>query len=555
MKKKILTAVLATTLSISMFTNSYALKDTNKHWAKQDIDYLIENKIMTGYNDDTFRPNNKITRAEFLKLVNNVFDNNKKANINFKDVKEKDWYYDDISKAVGAGYITGYNDNTAKPNSPITREEASKIAVIALGLDKNNSNKNLEFKDNNKIGKWAENYIKIMLEEEYIGGYPEDNTFRPSRNLSRAEAAKILSQIRQDVEEEKQIAIEKEKEAEREKEREKEKEKEKEKEQAAKSVYSVQVSSFSSEKDAMELGTSLLDKGFKDTYIAKDNYGLYYVIANDFKTEEEANKLKESLKKGGFESIVYQKDFKVYEILKPKKTEVSLNQKDRLVNQINSIEDPSNISTLSESLLVKTELARGYYKNLSEKDKNAIPKNLMDKLVKVENKIESLKTPIEFKTKTTAEQAKEWAKSKGADQIFIDVADLYWQIGEETGISPEIMYAQAAKETNYGKYTGSVKPEMNNWAGIKIKDPTGDATYDHETFDTPEDGVRAHFNHMGIYVGVEPTGTPHDRWYITSKVSWAGTVKKVEDLGGKWAPSRDYGISIMRDYVTPMYKY
>src|SRR5690606_23753435 len=128
-----------------------------------------------------------------------------------------------------------------------------------------------------------------------------------------------------------------------------------------------------------------------------------------------------------------------------------------------------------------------------------------------------------------------------------------WEYGELTGINPEILYAQAAKETNYGRYTGAVLPEMNNWAGIKVREPMGDRTEDHESFETPEDGVRAHFNHMGVYCGVEPIGEPHPRWYVVMTASWRGTVKYVEDLGGRWAPSPDYGISIVRDYLKYLY--
>ena len=152
----------------------------------------------------------------------------------------------------------------------------------------------------------------------------------------------------------------------------------------------------------------------------------------------------------------------------------------------------------------------------------------------------------------TLEQAKIWAEKKGAHQRFIDIADYYWQYGQLTGIRPEIMYAQAAKETAYGKYTGQVKPEQNNWAGIKTKYATGDAPEDHETFATPEDGVRGHFNHMSAYLGLAPVGEPHERYYSVKSLKWAGTVKNLEELGGKWCPDLYYGYSILHDYIEPM---
>ncbi len=156
------------------------------------------------------------------------------------------------------------------------------------------------------------------------------------------------------------------------------------------------------------------------------------------------------------------------------------------------------------------------------------------------------KTPITGKSTVTLEQAKRWAQAKGAHQRFIDAADFYWKYGEITGIRPEVLYGQAAKETGFGKYGGQVAPEQNNWAGIKIKNPIGDRPEDHETFETPEDGVRAHFNHISVYIGdIDPVGEPHDRYYVIQTVAWKGTVEYVEQLGGKWAPDVTYGYNIV----------
>lgn len=158
---------------------------------------------------------------------------------------------------------------------------------------------------------------------------------------------------------------------------------------------------------------------------------------------------------------------------------------------------------------------------------------------------EADKTPITGAAQVSLEQAAAWAKSKGAADRFIDAAPLYWYYGEQFGIRPEVMYAQAGKETAYGNYGGAVLPEMNNWAGIKIKNPEGDRTEDHETFATPDDGVRAHFNHMSAYVGIAPLGEVHDRYYVVKSIAWAGTVKFVEQLGGRWCPDINYGYDIL----------
>jgi hypothetical protein len=94
---------------------------------------------------------------------------------------------------------------------------------------------------------------------------------------------------------------------------------------------------------------------------------------------------------------------------------------------------------------------------------------------------------------------------------------------------------------------------MNNWAGIKTRQGGPcDERSAHESFATPEDGVRAHFNHMSAYVGIEPIGIPHGRYHVVMRLGLAGTVSCVEELGGKWAPAKDYGTSIVNDYLVPL---
>lgn len=164
------------------------------------------------------------------------------------------------------------------------------------------------------------------------------------------------------------------------------------------------------------------------------------------------------------------------------------------------------------------------------------------------------KTPMVGESAVSLEQAKEWARARGATEAFIAAADIYWKYGEITGIRPDILYAQAAKETGSGKYGGAVLPEQNNFAGIKKYGATGDATEDHESFETPDDGVRAHFNHMSAYLGLEPVGETHGRYQSVVSMPWAGSVKYLEELGGKWCPDLYYGFSILHDYVETMQK-
>lgn len=163
-------------------------------------------------------------------------------------------------------------------------------------------------------------------------------------------------------------------------------------------------------------------------------------------------------------------------------------------------------------------------------------------------------TPILGPARVTMEQAQEWARSRGASDQFVKVAPVYWKY-TVYGIRPEVLYAQAAKETGFGKFGGAVKPEMHNYCGLKIRDAKGDKTEDHATFPDDDTGVHAHYQHMCAYVGLAPLGTVVDpRYDLVKALPWAGTVKYVEELGGKWAPNPEYGVSIVRDYLADLLK-
>ncbi|NSB67545.1 hypothetical protein FHX94_001561 [Clostridium saccharobutylicum] len=71
----------------------------------------------------------------------------------------------------------------------------------------------------------------------------------------------------------------------------------------------------------------------------------------------------------------------------------------------------------------------------------------------VENSISDVK--IISETEVTAKQAGEWAKSRGATDTFVSLAELYWKYAKDCGdVNPGIAYVQAAKETGYGKFGG-----------------------------------------------------------------------------------------------------
>ncbi|MCR8743799.1 S-layer homology domain-containing protein [Romboutsia lituseburensis] len=169
--------------------------DINNHWAKKQIEEFSTKGFIGGYSDNTFKPNKTITRAEFVKIINNVYGFKDKGIERFNDVQINNWFYDDVCKAVKAGYINGKSDNTFEPNQNITREE---VAVILTNINKNkdnNTDKLNQFKDGSQTSTWAKSSVEGSIEANYVDGY-DDNTIRPKAHITRAEAVTILSRVK-----------------------------------------------------------------------------------------------------------------------------------------------------------------------------------------------------------------------------------------------------------------------------------------------------------------------------------------------------------------------
>lgn len=189
-KSIVICTLIICLLFFAVNTSSYG----EEHWGQVEMDYLLSKGIISGYPDGTLKPDDYITRAEFVKIVNNVIGSYEEVELSFKDVDKKDWFYDEVAKAVKSGYVEGYGDNTFRPNSPITRQEVAKIIVTVFGLEDDDLNNDSRFVDQSRISNWAREYVFILKEKGYVSGY-EDGTFRPNAPITRAESMKIITNV------------------------------------------------------------------------------------------------------------------------------------------------------------------------------------------------------------------------------------------------------------------------------------------------------------------------------------------------------------------------
>ncbi len=156
-------------------------------WYKGSIDTLVSKDIIGGYADGKFRPNEDVSRAEFAKMICLAMDWEliNPATPSFKDISQNSWSYKYIETAKAHGIIGGYANGLFKPDKNITRAEIAKIVSGTLKLSSGGS----ELKD--VKGHWAKEYIDACVKADIVGGYADD-TYRPNKTATRAEAAKMI---------------------------------------------------------------------------------------------------------------------------------------------------------------------------------------------------------------------------------------------------------------------------------------------------------------------------------------------------------------------------
>lgn len=163
-------------------------------------------------------------------------------------------------------------------------------------------------------------------------------------------------------------------------------------------------------------------------------------------------------------------------------------------------------------------------------------------------------TQILSKPTVAVEQMQKWAKSKNNNKEFISLAELYYKLSVERGINPAVSYAQFAHETGFLyklKSAAGLDESYHNPCGLKV--PQGGGDYDknaHMKFATWQNGISAHLDHLALYAGAK--GYPRENTLDPRHFPYLfDSATTVEELGGKWAPSAEYGQKLLK-YVKEM---
>jgi len=207
-KKLLLLIIIFIVLSIKPALARTVFYDTFNHWAESDINFASNTiNVFKGYGDFTFRPENDITRAEFITILSrtaykyNLMKEIYTGDLSYRDMSMKHWSYTFIismneylktNKFTLQDIFPGSN---FYPDKAITREESA--ALIAAFCKDAIYDNPLRFSDVTTGNKYY-NEIQRLCNSGILVGY-EDNTFRGNTNITRAEAASLIKRVYSDI--------------------------------------------------------------------------------------------------------------------------------------------------------------------------------------------------------------------------------------------------------------------------------------------------------------------------------------------------------------------
>lgn len=189
-------------LTNSTYTVVYhtaSFEDVAQHWSKDTVNEMASRLIVNGKDEAQFDPNGMVTRAEFAAMLDRAIGLGEYQKApSFTDVTDSAWYHDAVAIAKENGLISGFEDNTFRPNGQITREEAMVMIAQAMklaGKSPNLTSNQVEstlsrFQDGTDVSTWAKEAVAACIQSTVVVG--SNNELHSKDQLTRAEAATML---------------------------------------------------------------------------------------------------------------------------------------------------------------------------------------------------------------------------------------------------------------------------------------------------------------------------------------------------------------------------
>ncbi|MET3938307.1 hypothetical protein ABIC22_001119 [Paenibacillus sp. PvP094] len=194
-------SMLSLSLSVSaeVATSKNSFTDIDHSYAKTEITKLVEQGILTGFSDGTFKPSDSVTRAQLAKIMVGALklqpDTSEASQ--FKDVKEDQWYAGYVGALVKSGIAQGTSKDSFSPNKNVTREELAVFFVRAFGWnqqDVTSQTSKPQLFDLDQVSNWAKDSVALAYQSGFIKGLVQkDGTvkFNPSGIADRQALARL----------------------------------------------------------------------------------------------------------------------------------------------------------------------------------------------------------------------------------------------------------------------------------------------------------------------------------------------------------------------------
>ena len=165
-------------------------------WYYNSVKFVSDNKIILGTTNETFAPNNNLTRGNLVTILwrmegNPVLGGEQK----FSDVKESDYYYEAVKWAEKTGVVHGYDTGKFGPNNNISREQLATILNNYAKYKKKDTKVQADltkFTDNKQISSYAREGVAWAVAKKVISGKVNGTIVDPQGKATRAEAAAMI---------------------------------------------------------------------------------------------------------------------------------------------------------------------------------------------------------------------------------------------------------------------------------------------------------------------------------------------------------------------------
>jgi parallel beta-helix repeat protein len=180
-------------MEVAAYVGILPFSDIDNHWAMDFIRALTQRRVISGFPDGSFRPDDYLNRAQYAALIAKGFEcPPRRSLIQFRDLVPNFWATGAIAKASQAGFLSGFPDGTFRPDQYLTKVQAVVSLVNGLGLQGGYPEEISIYSDRSEIPSYATNAIATATKLGLIANYPHPNQLEPMRPASRAEVTILI---------------------------------------------------------------------------------------------------------------------------------------------------------------------------------------------------------------------------------------------------------------------------------------------------------------------------------------------------------------------------